>query len=211
MKILFGTPVVTRDDVPVGDVAEVVVDPRTRSVTHLVVQQGLLFENDRLVPADAIASATESGIVLVPTAAELEAGSADYRAEDFVQLAGAETGDVLPGRLWTRPPGVPPSLIPPGLGPVELPADISIPINDVMLLHDTPVLTDDGVGIGHVCQVLTDEEDRITHIVLEQGLVYPEPKLVPVDWFARIEDNQITLSVEKSVVDRLPDYAEPGS
>lgn len=211
MKILFGTPVATRDGKDVGRVKELIIDPRTRTVTHIVVQQGLLFGNDRIVSADDVDTASETAVVLRLSEAELTEGSVDYEQDHFIR-ADVEEIDALEGELsasyWTRPLDVPASLIPPGLGRVELSPEIAIPGDDVLLVHDSPVGTRDGEHIGRVREVMTNEEDCITHIVVAEGVVYPVPKLVPVDWVSGIADNQVTLSVSKAAVDQLSVYGE---
>ncbi|MBT4819434.1 MAG: hypothetical protein HON70_27245, partial [Lentisphaerae bacterium] len=146
MKILFGTSVATRDGKDVGQVKEVIVDPRTRTVTHIVVQEGLLFENDRIVSAEDVERASETAVLLSVSEAELTDLSVDYAEEHFI-TADVEEVDALEGDLsasyWTRPLGVVPSLIPPGLGRVELTPEIAIPGDDVLLVHDSPVGTRD--------------------------------------------------------------------
>jgi len=211
MKILFGTPVATRDGEDVGQVKELIIDPRTRTVTHIVVQQGLLFDNDRVVSVDDIDSASEATVILNVSEVELTEGSVDYEQGHFI-MADAEEVDALEGELsasyWTRPLGVSPSLIPPGLGPVDLTPEIAISGDDVLLVHDSPVGTSDGEHIGRVKEVVTDVSGWITHIVVAEGVVYPVPKLVPVGWVSGIADNQVTLSVRKAVVDQLSAYGE---
>ena len=209
MNIIFGTPVLNRDGTKIGKVKEVIVDPRNRAVTHLVIQEGLLFDNDRLVSAALVLEASPTAVKLGATAAELDAMTAGYREEDFVPAsAGAPaTGEgALAGRYWIRPVGASPSLIPPGLGRVELPDDVSIPGDDVMMVHGCPVHTADDRLVGRVLEVRTGADSHITHLLIKEGVVYPSPKLIPVDWVAGFEDNRVLLSVEKAVVDRLPDY-----
>jgi len=207
MQILFETPVFTSDGQEIGRVGEVVLDPRTRKVTDLIVQEGLLFENDQLLPASLILRADENEVVLRVTAAEIDEVALDYRPEHFVDArtpADAEP-NAAAQRYWTRPPGMRMSLVPPGIGSVELPPDLNIPAGDVMLLHGSPVRDRDGEDLGTVEEIMTDSDERITHIVIERGLVFPVAKCVPIEMVETIDDNQVRLCVERAVVDQLPD------
>ncbi len=195
----------TQDEKEIGRVKEVVVDPRTKSVTHLVIQEGLLFSSDTLVPVQAVEEAFEDVVRLNVDSTELTNLTATYRVEHFVE-AESEPRETkgLTGLYWLRPPGTQPSLIPPGLGRVELPPDVAISGNDVLIIHGSPVQTIDGKLIGKIEEVITDEQEQITHIrIQEGGTVYAEPKLVPADWILRVEDNQIVLSVDKRTVDQV--------
>jgi uncharacterized protein YrrD len=214
MKFLFGTPVYAADDEKVGEIKEVVIDPRTKAVIYLVVQEGLLFENDTLIPVTIVASATEEAIRLRVDKAEIGNVVSEFRQDEFVAAADAapaQAGKPLQGAYWAPPRGATPSfpLIPPGFRPNDLAPDAAIPIENVMLMHGSSVSASDGKIVGRLDEVLTDDDEKITHIVIENGLVYARPKLVPVDWIAGIEDNAIALSVDKAVVDRMPDYDRP--
>ena len=214
MNVVVGPPVLAPGDEKIGEVKEVVIDPRTKAVTHLVIQEGLLFENDTLVSIATVASTTEKAIVLKLSKAELEQVASEFRQDEFVPAAGAapaQAGEPVRGAYWATPPGARPSLIPPGFRPNDLAPDAAIPFEDVMLMHGSSVATSDGEIIGRLDEVVIGDDEKITHIVIEEGIVYALPKLIPVDWIASIEDNAIALSVEKEVIDRLPDYAPPDS
>lgn len=55
----------------VGHIARVVLDPRTKEVTHVVVRKGFLFTEDKVVPTSLIASATEDRVRLREYAGDL--------------------------------------------------------------------------------------------------------------------------------------------
>ncbi len=56
-----------------GTVGQVVVSPRTREVTHLIVERGFLPRQEVLVPVEAIAEAEDGVVRLGLSVAELHA------------------------------------------------------------------------------------------------------------------------------------------
>jgi len=204
MKIKFGTRVYSLDGEEVGIVKEAVVNPVTREVTHLVVQEGLLFENDQLIAVDEVESTSDDGIVLRSTISDVHAAAGEYQEDAFARVGDDETG--LPEKVWIRPPSTPPSLVPPGLTPGELSADVSIPMDEVAILHGCSVRTSDGTVIGSVNELLLDDSETITHLVIDAGVVFSEPKLVPIDWIKAFADNEVVIAVDATVVEQMPDY-----
>ncbi|MFW6367130.1 MAG: PRC-barrel domain-containing protein [bacterium] len=206
MDIRFGNTVFSRDNHKVGELREVVVDPVSRELTHLVVRQGLLFSDDRIVAMKDVAHADDRSIILARDAEELEEQTSPFLETSFATVPGTESD--LPQRIWTQPPGSP-SIIPPGIRPDDLSPDPSIPMDDVSLLQNSPVQCANGTQVGTVQQVFVDKADRITHIVMRCVGVYDEFKLIPLDWIRGFEDNVVVLGVEEGVVHQLADYEEP--
>ena len=64
MELREGAGVYTPDNEQVGTVSGFVLDPKTNVVTHLVVQKGLLFTEDRVLPLEGVRSATEDRVIL---------------------------------------------------------------------------------------------------------------------------------------------------
>jgi uncharacterized protein YrrD len=58
-------------------------------------------------------------------------------------------------------------------------------------------------------EVLTSPEaDRVTHFVIEEGLLFKYKKLVPVEWVNRIDQNRVYLEVGSKTMEDLPEYSE---
>src|SRR5687768_13842902 len=77
-----------------GVLDRVVIDPRNRQVTHLIIQKGLLFRSDKVVPVDMVAEAEKDRVVLKEEVGDPD-GLADFAEEHYVQKDNAE---------WTAPP-----------------------------------------------------------------------------------------------------------
>ena len=63
MQFKRGANVYTADGDRVGDVERVVLDPRSKEVTHIVVDKGFLFDDDRVVPLNLIAGVEDDADV----------------------------------------------------------------------------------------------------------------------------------------------------
>ena len=50
--------VVTSEGDKIGQIDRLVMDPRSKELTHLVVKKGFLFTKDKVVPLDCVESAT---------------------------------------------------------------------------------------------------------------------------------------------------------
>lgn len=214
MKLTYGSKVYSSDEKELGFIQELVIDPRSRAVTHIVVQQGLFFSSDRLIGVDVIADAREGEVILKETAAKLdEELSADYRADEYVPLADDAIRQHLggTGRAWVRPPhaaisDVPyPSIVPPGIAALPTDPQVIVSLDEIALEQGALVRTKDGKRIGSVDQCITDEDDNLTHILIRKGTFFPVPKLVPIDWVARIEENEIVLAVNAESLKNLPE------
>lgn len=206
MKFAFGARVFSSDDEEIGAIKEVIVDPASRELVGLVVQEGLLFQHDQVIDASLIESADEECVRLACEGAIVEEQAQEYREDEYVALDPAAEAEGAPECAWVRPPDFSASLLPPGFGPSALPVEVAVPIEDVTLLHGSSVLDVSGEVIGSVEALLTDGKERITHVVVSEGVAFPQSKLVPLDWVACVEDNAVSLSVPASAVERLPDY-----
>lgn len=216
MKFFFGTHVYSQDRKDVGMLREIVACPLTREVTHLVVQKGLFFHTDTLVPATAVTRADEAAVELCLTADQLEPCTAEYQPHHFVSAAiPAKAGDTqkLASFLWTQPkdarplPDLPRSLIPPGIGRVDIPESITVPPDDILLDPGCPVEAADGETIGKVVELITNDRKQITHIRVTPRGVLKGVKEIPILWVSRVEDNQLFLGVTAAEFARLPELA----
>ena len=59
-----GVDVFSSDNEKIGTLDRVVMDPKTKEVTHIIVREGFLFTEDKVVPMDLIGSVTDERISL---------------------------------------------------------------------------------------------------------------------------------------------------
>src|SRR5436190_8956242 len=89
MQFKQGTDVFTADSRQVGTIDRVVMNPRTKEVTHIVVRKGFLFTEDKVVPIDLVATATEDRVVLRSDVGDLDA-LPQFEEAHYIPLAEAE-------------------------------------------------------------------------------------------------------------------------
>lgn len=206
----------------VGKIKRVVVDPKSKELTHLVVQKGFLFTDDKVIALDEIDTATEEKVVLkegredpdkFPDFEETHYVRADERrkptnpdAEDLGPLAWYYP---MPGGAWwsTRM-GTQPGYQPP---PYVRKTEVNIPEGTVPLEEGSKVFSIEGAHVGKVEKVYADEaEQRVTHLLVSKGLISKSQKLIPSMWVASVSEDAVRLSVDEQLIERLPDY-ESGS
>jgi uncharacterized protein YrrD len=188
----------------VGRIDRVVVDPRTKAITDVVVRGGRLFKEDRLVPMELVASADEDGVVLSATARDLETMLA-FDPDAYVEAPPDEIVGASPeaaGRLYQYRAGVASAALPGEAQP--------LPENAVALKEGAAVIASDGVAMGHVEQVTADERTgRATGFLLSQGLVLKEKRFIPITWVEQLSESEVRLLVGSRMIYSLG-YNTPG-
>ena len=218
MRLNLGCPVRCSDG-PFGDLADVVVDPTRRRLTHLVVEPHHRHGLARLVPVElATADDASRGIAVRSTLEELRGLPT---IEEFAYLRLGEfplndpDWDVGIQNVLAHPyydyPGVG-GLHEPGIGGMPMGYDPHvaitydrIPKGEVEIRRASDVFSGDGHWLGHVDGLLVDEDDRITHVVLERGHLFGHREVtIPIASVTRVENDSITANLTKDEVRRLP-------
>jgi uncharacterized protein YrrD len=215
MQFREGARVVTADGEKAGAIDRVVLDPDTKEVTHVVVHKGFLFTEEKVVPLSLVGQATDDKITLRLNADDLEA-LPDFEMAHYV----AAPGDTSPVRSasahWARPLYWYPPVgstwpVAAFVGAEEpryvLRTEQNIPEGAVALEEGARVLASDGKYVGDVERVFTDPlDDRVTHLVVSEGLFLKERKLVPATWLSLVFEDQVSLRVDSDFVSSLPEY-----
>jgi hypothetical protein len=82
-----------------------------------------------------------------------------------------------------------------------------IPEGTVALEEGAKVISRDGEHIGNIEEIITESEDhRVTHVVVSEGFLLKEHKLVPAVWVANVAEDEVHLSVDASLFERLPEF-----
>jgi len=209
--------VYTADGEQVGSINGIVIDPYDDEVTHLIVQQGVLFTEDKVMPVEWVDTTSEDRITLRPDIDDLE------------QLPKFEETHYVP-RHEEDPPRTDSTLYP-GLAPVypyphyglgawpTVGAGSSlqtaehkhqnIPRDTEALKSGSKVYSSDNEEIGEVERVLMDENtNEVTHFVVKEGLIFKHRKLIPITWVRTLMENEIHLGVGSKTLDNLPEYDE---
>jgi uncharacterized protein YrrD len=216
MKLKQGARIVTAAGQGLGHLERVVMDPRTKAVTHVVVSKGLLFTKEKVVPIDLIASVAGDEIWLREAAGDVDQ-LPEYQETTYVPLSEAERSRV-PAETLERVspvywyPAYPASgLGVPGLGSVGPPyvarTEENVPEGTVALAKGARVVSADGQHVGNVEQVLTDPQaDRATHFVISAGLLLKTRKLIPTTWISDLGRDEVHLAVGAQLIEELREY-----
>ncbi len=213
MKFNQGASIFTKDGKEAGRIERVVIHPKTKLVTHIVVRTGLVFTEDKVVPVEAVAGGQKGRITLLLDADKLE-DLPDFQETHYVVLneeelqrvAARSLHDATPVTYWIPPYGQPMS------SPnTELPyiaeTETHIPADTVAVREGARVITRDRKHIGNVEQVLTSSmSNRATHFLVSKGLLLKEKKMVPVEWVDKFGENNVRLAVGAGVIETLPDH-----
>jgi sporulation protein YlmC with PRC-barrel domain len=184
-----------------GKVDAIIIDPTTRSVTHLVVLHDRLGPR-LLVPIDAVTDAD-------PRVVRVELDEAGLRRcphfdePSFNAPAEAWTyGDVVldPGSYFLAPYASP-------FDGWPLAEHERIPKGEISIRRGDEVYSSDGTRVGHVDEFLVDPTDgQITHVVLRQGHVFrhDDDVVIPVSAATVFEEGRVVLDLDLPAVEALP-------
>jgi uncharacterized protein YrrD len=210
-KIRIGSQVLAPEsEEQVGTVEKVVISPKTRQVTHLLIHRGPLplLHHDMVVPVGAVSGVSETVMRLNVPLDVLNRMAASHNAGDYT----------IPGVEWQPPdeyrlnqvlfafPGARErlnQLLPRNEGHTE---NTQTEPEGVLIGTDTKVEANGG-SIGSVDRVLLDPDSgRVTHFVVRKGQLLPKHTIIPVEWAAEITPETIRLAVDREQLDALPEY-----
>ncbi len=209
MRLELGTPVQCSGE-KLGELADVVIDPVTRRITHLVVSGDGNFQQARLVP---IGLADPDGGAELCLRCSIEEAGGFQPVQDFAYLRL----DELPPQDPEWDVGIEHVLAVPYY-PMGDPGDMAysydnrvgmsydrVPKGDVEIRRSSTVISDDGEFVGTVDGFLVDDDQRITHLVLGSGHLWRRRKLnVPIEAVTKVEMDSLALKLSRREVRRLP-------
>lgn len=236
LELREGAGVYTPGDEQVGTVSGFVLDPATNEVTHIVVQKGWLFPEDKVLSFDMIQSANEDKVVLkgnigdveelpsfeethfiTPREADITREGGTHPAEEkrraeIIQEDASEGQSAAfsyaPAYYWYPPRGyVGYPVGYYGLPPMETVRNI--PEDTIQVKEGTDIMSADGEHIGDVERLLVDpDSNRLTHFVISQGVFFKDRKLVPAHWVRSVDEDKVHLSVTSELLEHVPSYEE---
>ena len=207
MRLDLGTRV-TCSDGEFGELADVVVDPATKTLTHLVVEPDRGDLIARLVPIELADTLANGGTITLRSSVEEVRQLPPVHRAAYMSLGNSVVSDPD----WDV--GVQRVLALPYYTAYELqatPLDLAvvydrIPKGDVEISRASPVASADGHHLGHVDGFVVDRDDQITHLVLERGHLWGRREVtIPIGAVAKVETDAVTLSLKKDEVGALPE------
>jgi sporulation protein YlmC with PRC-barrel domain len=209
MRLELGTSVRCTDG-DFGELADLVIDPTAKRVTHLVVRPEHPPGPTQLVPIGRAQPAEGREVCLDCTVEE--AG----RFETVQEFAYLRLDDFpMADPSWDV--GVEDVLAMPYYGNGDVGGYVStydenvsisydrVPKGEVEIRRASGVTSADGEHVGHVEGFLVDGDDQITHLVLERGHLWRKRDVtIPIGAVAKVETDDVTLSLTRDQVGQLP-------
>ncbi|MGO9903950.1 MAG: hypothetical protein ACLP0J_30750 [Solirubrobacteraceae bacterium] len=223
MRIDLDTPVSCADGA-FGELTDVVIDPVTRRLTHLVVAPHAGRTQSRLVPIESAHDAAgPDGISLRSAAAEINQAEPVHESA-FVAPGELPTGgsdwDVGIQEMYPISDfgGLGPGVIGAGMA-MEYDQHVVIsyhrvPKGAVEIRRASPVTSSDGHHLGHVVGFVTDEHESISVLVLEHGHLWDKRWVeIPGAAIDRLVSDELVLSLTADQVGDLKALSphRPGS
>lgn len=191
-----------------GDLADIVIDPGQRRVTHLVIQPSQLPGSRRLAPMGlATKAANSSEIVLrctvknaqvLPSVQEV-ASLSQLRSDDPEWDVGVK--DVLPTAPYDA--GAMVEYYPDPDPDITMLCD-RVPKGEVEIRHGSEITTADGHDAGSIDGLLVEGE-KITRLVLHHGFLWKRRELtVPIDAVETLSTDKVVLRLTAAELGKLP-------
>ena len=212
MKIKMGEKVLTQQGKVVGRINRVVMDPKSEEITHVVVEKGGLFKEDRLVAVSFLGAKSDKGITLLADEEKIKS-LPEFETEHFILYSGMseamknQRGYASPLIMYPPAGLMHSGTAYPNYPPISHHVDKNIPKTTVAIKNGANVISLDGKKLGNVEQVFTDPELAcVTYFLVSRGLILKERKLVPIEWIQEISEDKIKLGVDTKIIQQLPDY-----
>jgi sporulation protein YlmC with PRC-barrel domain len=198
-------------DAPFGELADVVIDPTTRCVTHLVVRPHQRPDEARIVPVDLTTSeGPETAIRLSATVAEVN------RFDRLHETAYLRLGEFpLADPDWDV--GVEDMLgLPYFQGieaqPIEADPHVMVgydrvPKGEVEIRRASAVTAADGADLDRVEGFVVDQAGHISHVVLERGHLWGRREVtIPIGAVGQVDNDVVVLRLTNGEVGALPSH-----
>jgi sporulation protein YlmC with PRC-barrel domain len=212
MRLEIGNRVRCTDGV-YGELADIVIDPLEKRVTHLVVQPEQGEGEARLVPIQRAKGRDDEQREI-----ELECTLDEAHGFESVHEAAYLRLDKNPVEDPEWDVGVTDVLAMPyydtGVGVNPYPGDLTsqvamyydrVPKGKVEVRRASAVISADGHSLGEVDGFVVDADEHITHLVLERGHLWGRKEVtIPMGAVARVESDAVHVALSKDEVGALP-------
>lgn len=201
----------------VGRIDRVVVDPTNGEATHLVVKKGLLFRQDKVIPIERIEGTAENQVIL-KTGPDDEDAFPDFEEAEHIPVEGVEDFKRRETEHARRVIWYHTRINAPWWGDGAYPAypkplfvtktRRNIPHGSVPLEEGAEVVDARGSALGRIEDVYAEpDEHQVTHLLISRGILSKKKKLIPSAWIKDLLEDSVRLTVEKKIIDALPDPA----
>lgn len=214
LQIPEGSNVYSADGEDLGTVRQFVVQPSTAELTHLLIEKGVFFTDDRVVPVETIDRVEDDRVVL---ADQIDPAALPRFVRDHYALVDDQTRDRLGLPTGThfmrRYPTAMVGLFPP-YPAYPIPPEgsehrtVDDPVTRDHLAEGevvgprTPVVSAGGDKVGTVAEMQVDEGGLMSHLVVDFGFLEGE-KVLPAHWIDSIDPDGVHLAVGDDALESL--------
>jgi uncharacterized protein YrrD len=217
MRVELGETVRTIDGEEAGVVRYLIVDPGSRNVRAVVLEQGLLFKDDTEIPLEALQEAPEGGLMLTYSADRLHhlpqfdinrytEPTERFIADSDLPQAGVLWPSMTPFPNTVTGPGVYPILSPPQGAAPNYPDEADVRDEprlarqeaDVVVSEGSDVVTMDGDKVGEVHHIAFDAvSGRPIRLVVKKGFLFTQDVEIPVEEIGSVDRGIVMLKLSK--------------
>ena len=222
VELKEGTSIYTPDGKQMGTINRLVLDPETNEITHIVIQKGWLFSEDKVIPFDRVHSSNADKIVIDKSMGDFDQlppfEETHYvNVSDRDKAARTMPADAYPVNIFAPayywyPPygytGYPAHGLPYYSWP-RTETEQNIPANTVPLQEGVKVVAADEKHVGNIDRLMVEQETgKVTHFLISAGLLFKDRKLIPANWIKSASEDEVRLTVSSGVLNRVPSYQE---
>jgi sporulation protein YlmC with PRC-barrel domain len=197
-------------DKQIGRLQKIVVDAKTKTVTHLLVTTGRLFKQTVVLPASVVETITDPREIQLSIYSDEVSNYSVYSKtvisdEPTAASPSASSAYVLSadGLPMTTPLATPE----PGITTQAEIVVFGVPEGAVLLSGETAVSGAED-RIGQLSHVLVDEAfGRLVQLVVTRGNRLPQNLVIHAEKVEKLEDTLIQVAMTKAEVEQLPEYA----
>lgn len=214
-NLRLNADVLSKDGHKLGKLSRFVIDTETQSLTHIVVDTGILrsgealwkggwgMSHDRVVPFAAVEAAADDDVRITMSAEEFKALSSDYLEEYFVRVTDARPGvpdssDVR--RIAMSIPGEP--------GPYLLQQVTALRPEDAEIGKGSPVWRmRPHQKIGEVERLIYDDATgKIDSLVIERGFIFTKDVVLPMRHVVEVVADIVRIDLDDDGLAALPEF-----
>jgi uncharacterized membrane protein/sporulation protein YlmC with PRC-barrel domain len=192
-----------------GWLTDLVVDPATRAVTHVVVRENTGDGREFLVPLDKVTDSSREEVRLGCTRAEL-AAFPEFTTTHYVPASSPEAQPIVAAwemQSMSYSYGYEPIYMPVIRPDEQIPIETQhVPEGKLAIQRGAPVQSSDGQLLGEVVTLIVSPEDGvIKHFSLRMGeLNKAREVILPLSTVTRANEGTVILNLTQAQVEQLP-------
>jgi sporulation protein YlmC with PRC-barrel domain len=185
------TKISDSDGRELGEVAGFVIDPGGKQLTHVIIEQGAVYPEDRIVPVAAL-DETEGGIGLRPGVNPYDLP--EFDSSNYLEADSAMAPGWPSAFIWAYPipsgAGFPAYPLVPNVDTVDSSMTRNMPEGSVFVDDGTTVVSANGTDVGSITEVAIADDGSLSHLVVDPGFFKAE-RIIPSHWIADIAENVV--------------------